>query len=105
MQNRKSGVHSLFECGAPLEELVPEHLSELTEVREVAEGLVMNDDDETTHANVALIYHSDEYRFSIGYTTNTVTDNHITYQPDTEMLVDIRGYLVVQNNLTICCFI
>ena len=41
MQNRKSGVHSLFECGAPLEELVPEHLSELPEVREVAEGLVM----------------------------------------------------------------
>ena len=40
MQNRKGGVHSLFECGAPLEELVPEHLSELTEVREVAEGLV-----------------------------------------------------------------
>ena len=32
MQNRTSGVHSLFECGAPLEELVPEHL---------AEGLVM----------------------------------------------------------------
>ena len=31
----------LFECGAPLEELVPEHLSELPEVREVAEGLVM----------------------------------------------------------------
>ena len=48
MQNRKSGVHSLFECGAPLEELVPEHLSELTEVTEVAEGLVMmmNDDDD-----------------------------------------------------------
>ena len=38
----------LFECGAPLEELVPEHLSELPEVREVAEGLVMmmNDDDD-----------------------------------------------------------
>ena len=50
-------------------------------------------------ANVALIYHSDEKRFSMGFTQNTLTDDHIlNFQ---EMEIDILGNAVVQNNFSI----
>src|SRR6056300_33511 len=35
--------------------------------------------DPLEYANVALIYHADEHRFSISYTQNTFTDNHILH--------------------------
>jgi hypothetical protein len=50
--------------------------------------------------NVALIHHGDEDRFSIGYTQNTTTDNHVL--PDSNIFyLDILGNVVVQNNLTV----
>jgi len=50
--------------------------------------------------NVALIHHGDEDRFSMGYTQNTVTDDHVL--PDSNIfLLDILGNVTVQNNLTV----
>ena len=50
--------------------------------------------------NIALIHHGDEDRFSMGYTQNTVTDNHVL--PDSNIfLLDILGNVTVQNNLTV----
>jgi hypothetical protein len=50
--------------------------------------------------NVALIHHGDEDRFSMGYTQNTITDNHVL--PDSNIfLLDILGNVTVQNNLTV----
>ena len=58
-------------------------------------GILMEHED----ANVALIYHSDEKRFSMGFTQNTLTDDHIlNFQ---EMEIDIIGNAVVQNNFSI----
>jgi len=50
--------------------------------------------------NVALIHHGDEDRFSMGYTQNTVTDNHVL--PDSNVFfLDILGNVEVQNNLVV----
>jgi hypothetical protein len=50
--------------------------------------------------NIALIHHGDEDRFSMGYTQNTITDNHVL--PDSNIfLLDILGNVTVQNNLTV----
>src|SRR5210317_1446261 len=50
--------------------------------------------------NVVLIHHGDEDRFSMGYTQNTITDNHVL--PDSNIfLLDILGNVTVQNNLTV----
>ena len=61
------------------------------------------DGDPLEYANVALIYHADEHRFSISYTQNTFTDNHIIHydDPDHRMLIDLRANVEVQNNLTV----
>jgi hypothetical protein len=59
--------------------------------------------DPLEYANVALIYHADEHRFSISYTQNTFTDNHILHLDDEthQMLIDLRGNVQIQNNTTI----
>src|SRR6056300_109816 len=59
--------------------------------------------DPLEYANVALIYHADEHRFSIGYTQNTFTDDHILHYEDEthQMLIDLRGNVQIQNNVTI----
>src|SRR6056300_303579 len=51
------------------------------------------------YANVGLIYHADEHRFSISYTQNTFTDDHILHyeDPKNQMLIDLRGNVQVQN--------
>ena len=55
------------------------------------------------YANVALIYHADEHRFSISYTQNTFTDDHILHYEDEthQMLIDLRGNVQVQNTFTV----
>src|SRR5210317_1713678 len=55
------------------------------------------------YANVGLIYHADEHRFSISYTQNTFTDDHILHYEDEthQMLIDLRGNVQIQNNTTI----
>ena len=65
-------------------------------------GIMMEHKEDGDYANVALIYHADEHRFSMSYTQNTFTDNHILHydDPDHRLLVDLRGNLVVQNNAT-----
>jgi predicted acyltransferase (DUF342 family) len=59
--------------------------------------------DPLEYANVALIYHADEHRFSIGYTQNTFTDDHILHYEDEthQMLIDLLGNVQIQNNVTI----
>jgi len=55
------------------------------------------------YANVGLIYHADEHRFSISYTQNTFTDDHILHYEDEthQMLIDLRGNVQVQNTFTV----
>ena len=55
------------------------------------------------YANVALIYHADEHRFSISYTQNTFTDDHILhYEDETHlMLIDLYGNAQVRHNLDV----
>jgi hypothetical protein len=55
------------------------------------------------YANVALIYHADEHRFSISYTQNTFTDDHILHYEDEghHMIIDLRGNVQIQNTTTI----
>ena len=55
------------------------------------------------YANVALIYHADEHRFSISYTQNTFTDDHILHldDPTHRMLVDLRGNVQISHNLDV----
>jgi hypothetical protein len=59
--------------------------------------------DPLEYANVALIYHADEHRLSISYTQNTFTDDHILHYEDEthQMLIDLRGNVQIQNNVTI----
>jgi hypothetical protein len=59
--------------------------------------------DPLEYANVAIIYHADEHRFSISYTQNTFTDDHILHYEDEthQMLIDLRGNVQIQNNTTI----
>jgi len=50
--------------------------------------------------NVALIHHGDEDRFSMGYTQNTLTDDHVL--PDSNIfLLNVLGNVDVQNTITI----
>lgn len=50
--------------------------------------------------NIALIHHGDEDRFSIGYTQNTVSDDHVT--PDSNIFfLNVLGNVEVQNSLTV----
>jgi hypothetical protein len=67
-------------------------------------GIIIEHQDEGTFANIALIHHADEHRFSIGYTQNTLTDNHIlnASHPDNVILrVDLVGNTIVQNSLSV----
>src|SRR6056300_474245 len=59
--------------------------------------------DPLEYANVALIYHADEHRFSISYTQNTFTDDHILHYEDEthRMLIDLIGNVEVQHNLVV----
>src|SRR5210317_1788306 len=59
--------------------------------------------DPLEYANVALIYHADEHRFSLSYTQNTFTDNHILHLDDTDhrMLIDFYGNVEVRHDLIV----
>jgi hypothetical protein len=67
-------------------------------------GIVM----ENPGKNVALIHHGEaqgdddphDHTFTIGYTQNTVTDNHI-FDDSNLITVEILGNLITQNNLTV----
>jgi hypothetical protein len=67
-------------------------------------GIVM----EHPGKNVALIHHGEaqgdddphDHTFTIGYTQNTVTDNHI-FDDSNLITVEILGNLITQNNLTV----
>jgi predicted acyltransferase (DUF342 family) len=67
-------------------------------------GIIIEHQDEGVFANIALIHHADEHRFSVGYTQNTLTDNHIlnASHPDNIILrIDLIGNTTVQNNLSV----
>jgi hypothetical protein len=66
-------------------------------------GIMMEHKDDGEYANVAVIYHADEHRFSIGYTQNTFTDDHILHYEDADhqMLIDLIGNVEVQHNLVV----
>ena len=65
-------------------------------------GIIIEHQDAGTYANVGLIFHADEHRFSIGYTQNTFTDNHILhYQDPGGLIVDLRGNVLIQNSATL----
>jgi hypothetical protein len=73
------------------------------EVHNLDTGLMMEHKDDGEYANIALIYHADEHRFSISYTQNTFTDDHILHFEDADhrMLIDLRGNVEVQNTFTV----
>src|SRR6056300_171117 len=67
-------------------------------------GIIIEHQDDGVFANIALIHHANEHRFSIGYTQNTLTDNHIlnASHPDNVTLrIDLIGNTIVQNNLSV----
>jgi len=65
-------------------------------------GIIIEHQEDGAFANVALIFHADEHRFSIGYTQNTFTDNHILhYQDPGGLIVDLRGNVLIQNSATL----
>src|SRR5210317_1600038 len=67
-------------------------------------GIIIEHQDEGTFANIALIHHADEHRFSIGYTQNTLSDNHILHaaHPDDVILqIDLNGNTLVENSLSV----
>jgi len=66
-------------------------------------GFMIEHQDGNTYANVALIYHATDHKFSIGYTQNTFTDDHILNFTDSNhvMLFEIDGNALVQNNITV----
>jgi predicted RNase H-like nuclease (RuvC/YqgF family) len=66
-------------------------------------GIILEHMDDGEFANVGLIYHADEHRFSVGYTANSSVDTHVLSlddDPTHRMLFDVRGNLVVQNDAT-----
>jgi hypothetical protein len=73
------------------------------EVHNLDTGIMMEHKDDGEYANVAVIYHADEHRFSISYTQNTFSDDHILHYEDEDhiMLIDLRGNVEIQNNLVI----
>jgi hypothetical protein len=66
-------------------------------------GIIIEHQDDGTFANVALIHHADEHSFSIGYTQNTYTDDHVLDFTDATHILRIRlrGNVEVQNNITV----
>jgi predicted acyltransferase (DUF342 family) len=67
-------------------------------------GIIMEHQDAGVFSNIALIHHADEHRFSIGYTQNTFTDNHILYKPHADGIIlniNLRGNVQVQNSLSV----
>ena len=67
-------------------------------------GIIIEHQDEGAFANIALIHHADEHRFSIGYTQNTLSDNHILHasHPDDVILqIDLNGNTLVENSLSV----
>src|SRR5210317_29855 len=67
-------------------------------------GIIIEHQDEGVFANIALIHHADEHRFSIGYTQNTLSDNHILHaaHPDNIILqIDLNGNTIVENSLSV----
>jgi hypothetical protein len=66
-------------------------------------GFMIEHQDNGTYANVGLIYHAVDHKFTIGYTQNTFTDDHILNFTDSNhvMLFEIDGNALVQNNLTV----
>ena len=67
-------------------------------------GFMIEHQDGGTFANIALIHHADEHRFSIGYTQNTFADNHILHHQHADgtiLRVDLLGNVLVQNNLSV----
>jgi hypothetical protein len=65
-------------------------------------GFMIEHQDEGAYANIALIYHADEHRFSISHTQNTFTDNHILHYDDPSgLIIDLRGNVQVQNSTTL----
>jgi cytoskeletal protein CcmA (bactofilin family) len=67
-------------------------------------GFMIEHQDDDIFANIALIHHADEHRFSIGYTQNSFTDNHILHYQHTDgtqLRIDLLGNTLVQNNLTV----
>ena len=66
-------------------------------------GVLLEHKDNGTYANVALVYHADEKRLSLGYTQNTLTDNHVlNFQDPTHLLkIDLRGNTTVQNTFSV----
>jgi len=49
--------------------------------------------------NIALIHHGDEDRFSLGYTQNTITDDHVLPDLSNAFYLDILGNVHVQDNI------
>src|SRR6056300_397211 len=49
--------------------------------------------------NIALIHHGDEDRFSMGYTQNTITDDHVLPDLSNTFYLDILGNVHVQDNI------
>jgi len=65
-------------------------------------GFMIEHQDDGEYSNIALVYHADEHRFSIGHTQNAFTDDHILhYDNPTGMLIDLLGNVLVQNNMTV----
>jgi hypothetical protein len=65
-------------------------------------GFMIEHQDDGKYSNIALIYHSNDHRFSIGHTQNTFTDDHILhYQDPLGMKIDLRGDVTVQNTTTL----
>jgi len=65
-------------------------------------GFMIEHQDDGAYANIALIYHADEHRFSISHTQNTFTDDHIIHYDDPNgLIIDLRGNVQVQNSTTL----
>jgi hypothetical protein len=66
-------------------------------------GIIIEHQEDGAFANVALIFHPDDHSFSIGYTQNTYTDDHILDFTDATHILRIRlrGNVEVQNNITV----
>ena len=67
-------------------------------------GILLEHQDDGVFSNIGLIHHAFDHKFSIGYTQNTFTDNHILYNshPDDIILtVDLLGNVNVQNSISV----
>jgi len=67
-------------------------------------GILIEHQDAGQFSNIGLIHHADQHIFSIGYTQNTFTDEHILYSPHpdgTILTVDLLGNVNVQNSISV----